>query len=305
MREKQQAEKLRKNPNQDHREESTDTHSAKRWRLIIWLAGLVLISSVLLGSQAAAKDLAPNPHKNCTDNKNYHYNPPGGERPPCDLWRSVEEACISGHDSNWSSPHWCYNKGTKKLNNQNPPVVIVGSKSSVTPCHFMAVPTVPVIGIEDAANRGGRNHYWTNAWDAATLPAPKPDKINQHRYSFKQIGLAVNPPKHRTQHQLHIHIGNVPSDIRKKLLDHLPHHGTWSNFITIKDKSCVMKYIKGKNVPDVFNEVSQHAGEQKMQNLGIILAGHVDKNGHLDGFIILSCEDACVEKWLDYTCPRH
>ncbi|GEM_PF-1179156 len=303
MREKQHAEKLRTNPNQDHREESTDTHSASWWRRVTSLAGLVLISSVLLGSQAVAKDLAPHPDKNCTYKNNHDYIPPKvkGKQPlpPCNLWKSVVAACIKNHDKQWSNHHWCYNKGDKKIKKHvKPPVAIVKEEK----CHFMAVPTKPVIGVEDAHHRD-KYPYWTYAWDAGTEPAPYPKEIKRHL--FKRIGLAVNPRAHRTQHQLHIHIGKVPPDIRGPLLKHLPNHGKWSKIITIKGKNCAIKFIRGTTVPKVFKEVSKHAGESKMKDLGIILAGHVDTKGNLDGFIILSCDNACVEKWLNYQCGHH
>jgi CDP-diacylglycerol pyrophosphatase len=305
MRKKQQAEKLRANPNQDHREESTDTHFASWWRRVTSLAGLLLISSVLLGSQAAAKDLTPKKYmdRNCTDKNIINWKPAGGERPPCDLWKDVASSCIKKIKGRplWKNDHECYNKGNNKLNNHvKPPVVIVAPVKKG--CHFMAVPTVPVIGIEDKHYRS-KHPYWTYAWDAATLPAKYPNRMK--KYKYRQVGLAVNPVAHRTQHQLHIHIGKVPPDIKKKLLDYLPNPGKWSGMFKIKTKDCVKKYIRGTKVPDVFQEVSDHAGDQKMKNLGIILAGHVDKKGHLDGFIILSCENACVERWLDYTCPHH
>jgi CDP-diacylglycerol pyrophosphatase len=331
MREKQQTEKLSKNPNRDHRKKTTDTRSASCLRWVTRLAGLLLISGALSGSQALAQDIEKSSStitcgdghyaykyeknisdrcRDCADPKNKYveYKEHGKKKyhnKACSLWNSVKTSCIDGHHKKWHPPHGCYNKGYQNIG--NPPVVI----EKGTDCHFMAIPTVPVIGVEDKVNRD-KFPYWFYAWAAVTLPAPYPEEINTF-YKFwekkkklkRRIGLAVNPVEHRTQHQLHIHIGKIPPDIRKYLLEkHVPHDKQWHK-LTIKNKDCRAKFVPGKTVPSPFREVSKYSGENKMKDLGIILAGHVNSKDELEGFIILSCDNACVECWLDYTCPQN
>jgi len=287
---KQGREKLRENSNQDHREKATDTHSASWWRRVTRLAGLILISSSLLGSQVAAEDNVPYPYRNCTDPTNHDEKVKG-----CGLWRSIEKSCINWDHTQLQNPHYCYNRFE---NLGNPPVVIVQEKD----CHFLAVPTVPVIGVEDASNRD-KYPYWHYAWLAAAIPAD-PKKIKDLK---KSIGLAINPVKHRTQHQLHIHIGCLTKDMRDLFSEkHIPHNGKWYKLSSerVYNKTCYAKFVKSDPFPSPFKEVSEHFGEANMQHAGIMLAGHVEHNDELKGFYIVSCYDACVEKWLNYHCGQ-
>ena len=135
----QQTVMFRGRPHQDHHEEASEAHSRLRWRWVAWLAAVVLISWSLSGAQVVAGDNVPHPHANCEDPANYTSD-------GCDLWRSVKASCIYGHHNEWHHHHCCYNEFD---NLGSPPVVIVNVKD----CHFLAVPTVPVMGVEDADNR--------------------------------------------------------------------------------------------------------------------------------------------------------
>ena len=308
MSEKRQKEKLRGNSKHDHREMVTNTHSASWWRRVTSLAGLVLISWSLLVSPVVAKDIAPHPNANCTDPDNYmsgsKAHPDDPDHGPCSIWRSLERSCLKDPPEKWSSshhyPHHCYNK----LNwEEPPPVVIVQVKG----CHFLAVPTVPVIGVEDADNRD-KYPYWYYAWLAATIPAT-PITIG---HTKKSVGLAVNPVEHRTQHQLHIHIGRTKYSLRNYLRDHFSHDGKWHHIPAKKvyGKTCYAKFVKydpkKDPFPSPFKEVSERFGEDKMEHAGIILAGDVDKNGSFRGLYIVSCYDTWVEdKFLTFRCDAN
>lgn len=313
MSEKQQTEKLRENSNQDHRETATGTHSAAWWRRGMWLAGLVLISFTLLGSpvlaqecteydsktivKARKQDNAPHFDKDCTDSKNHKDS-------SCSLWRSVDGACNTDPPEKWSSPHGCYNKGYEKYG--NPPVVIFKKKA---PYHFIAVPTVPVIGVEDKRNQD--HPYFLYAWVAAALPAPNPHEIHNFdklgEMKRGSIGLAINPAEKRSQHQLHIHIGTLKDAVRESLKG-VSDDKTWHKLDKnlLWGKECFAKYFK-LPFPSPFKEVYNFCKGDKdlIKRCGIILAGHIDDKGALKGFYVVSCKDAFVEGWLYYESGAH
>lgn len=72
--------------------------------------------------------------------------------------------------------------------------------------HGLALPRVPVLGVEDPKRPAG---VWAFAWTAAKA------RIADER----EILLAVNGPGRRTQDQLHVHILRLRPDGRRRLLD--------------------------------------------------------------------------------------
>jgi CDP-diacylglycerol pyrophosphatase len=70
--------------------------------------------------------------------------------------------------------------------------------------HGLAMPRFPVTGVEDARRPDG---LWSFAWDAARSRIADPS----------EIALAVNPPSHRTQDQLHVHLVRLAADARARV----------------------------------------------------------------------------------------
>lgn len=319
MSEKQRTEKLRENINQDHGKKETDTRSATRWLWVMWLAGLVLISCTLLGSQVVAQectecgsdksDVEPYSHvrpkckksdsdfkksATCKHHPNYDYC-------RCDLWYSVYECCKMQHQDKCDNQQ-CYNNKGYTLFNEGE-------------CHYLLVPTDPVIGVEDKDNRNKHNYFnlarivaEEGIWDVKKL------KVNEHSF-----GLAINPATHRSQHQLHIHIGRLPRPLREKLqkqkkikgkLIGIEHNKQWQT-VKVKytehqvEKTCYgkAKFFKGK-FPWPFSEVRNKFHEDEMKHSGIMVAGN-HKNDKTYGFYIVRCKDAYVEGALNYNCPGH
>lgn len=309
MSEKQQAEKLRLNSNWDHREKAAGTHSAPRWWLVMWLAGLVLISCTLMGSRVVAqectecdsdksdvelyvnvekkpppcvvkgrckRDCVPHPTLTC-DKKS---SPKNFNHPCCGLWRSIQT---------------CKNDKTK-CHDQKRFAKIGYTLFYEGKCHFLLVPTDPVIGVEDKKNRNKHN-YWNDAWYAGDNGVWR---IKHHKST--SLGLAINPATKRSQHQLHIHIGRLPKSVRDKLqAKHVKHDGHWHD-LTINGKKCSAKFFHG-NVPWPFTEVSRKFGESNMKHSGIIVAGSYYNESA--GFYIVSFKDVFVEGLLNYNCPGH
>jgi CDP-diacylglycerol pyrophosphatase len=159
------------------------------------------------------------------------------------------------------------------------------------PCHYLLVPTDPVIGVEDWKNRGKHN-YWKLAWDAAKHGTGD----IKHLKTTKRLALAINPATKRSQHQLHIHIGRLPKQLRNKLNKH---DDNWHK-ITISSKDGYAKFFKGV-FPRVFHQVSKKVLETNMKHYGIIVAESYDKKK--PGFYIVYCKNTFVEGALNYYCP--
>jgi len=296
MSEKHQAEKLRLNSNWDHREKAGGIHSAPRWRLVTWLAGVVLISCTLMGSQVVAQewkegdlrknrsiDSAPDFAKNCEESK------ANRDSDSCSLWGSVKKCCVDKHPN-------CHVKGVPQKCYKNYGYTLFDEGK----CHFMLVPTDPVIGVEDKNNRGKHN-YWGLAWNAAVKGYWKIKRLSKW-----WIGLAINPAGRRSQHQLHIHIGSV-TKFRDKLQEkYVPHNSQWHKIKNgIKGHKCYAKFFEG-NFPRVFHEVSKEVKEHNMKHTGIIVAGS-HKKDKKKGFYIVNFYDknhpkneVYVEGLLDY-----
>lgn len=311
MSEKERTERLRKNANEDHREKATDTHSASWWRWVTRLAGLVLISWSLLGSQAMAQECyqcgsskSDDGHDAYAENDRVvSLDDSNAGKDRNSLWNSVKRACIDCTndkcDTSWSYTHCCYNKAAAVCKVQGVgryPVVILIVKD----CHFLLVPTDRVTGVEDTLHRD-THPYWNWVWLAAATPY-NPIK---HKVSDNSIGLAINPKTHRGQDQLHIHIGSLRNFLRGLLSEkYVPHNGNWHQLPArdVYGKTCHAKFVNSSPFPSPFKEVSGHFGEGNMQHAGIILAGHVE-GGILKGYYIVSCYDTFVEDWLYYNCP--
>ncbi len=302
MSEKERTEKLRENANQDHRKTATDTHSTSWWRWVTWLAGLVLISWSLSGSQVLAQecyecgssksddghyayaekdrvvsfDNVPNPNANCNDSRNKCDH-------GCGLWRDVSYCCNGTDPCPQPKPPKCSDKQCYKQYGY----ALVKEQD----CHFLLVPTDPVIGVEDTNNRNKHN-YWNDAWYCA-----QQGKWKIKHHTRTSLGLAINPATKRSQHQLHIHIGRLKKPLREMLqAKNVKHDGSWYA-LKIDRKDCHAKFFQGQ-FPWPFTEVSK---EFDMYHSGIIVAGSYYKE--TEGFYIVRYYDVYVEGLLNYECP--
>lgn len=301
-------------------------HFALRRTLLSCLAALFLVLVMLSGSQLAAQDfktpdftLCNGGHYawtgeknitdrclNCAQEVNKYINQPGKiENKACHLWSSVEKCLDDLNDLN--CPH------INKKYSKDAGVVIV-DKLNENLCHWLVVPSEAVIGAEDKNNREKIPlDYWYCSWLAAYWQIIKPAIL-----PTTEIGLAVNPATHRTQHQLHIHIGRLSKQLRNTLtlntVSSIPHypnftqitvypsgktgkqyeHICWATFITPEH------YKPSGGFPAVFTIVSEQVHEHNMINYGIIVAGaNADEE---EGYYICDCEGWGGEAALDYTC---
>ncbi len=287
----------------------------------LWAAALFLVWVILSGSQLGAQE----PEKQAYDTFHcgdghwaYTYEkdisdrcldckqPVNKSSEACSLWRSAQD-CIE----NSNCPH-CDKSYTKSYG------AVLFDKDSKDPkireCHWLVVPSDPVIGVEDLKRRETHN-YWYDAWLAATTV------IKPKILPTTDIGLAINPATGRGQHQLHIHIGRLPNDLRNTLNRQnihryplwkqitvstynkitgktTPHTGCYATFITPKD------YLPGEKFPAPFSQRdTTQVKEHNMPHYGIIVASQKDTEKE-KGFYVCYCKDTSVEYALDYRCQQ-
>lgn len=294
----------------------------------LWVTALLLVLVILSGSQLAAQDLEETPDFTICDDGHYAWTGENTISDRClDCAQEVNKFSID-HDGTvnnkgcglWNSVEKCLNDsncpGINKDYSKNFGIVIF-DKSKQKLCHWLVVPSDPVIGAEDKNNREKITpNYWYCAWAAASIPVIEPTIIPK-----TEIGLVVNPATHRTQHQLHIHIGRLPNQLRQTLtlntetlIPHYPdfaqitvhpsgktgtknEHICWATFITPKN------YQLSGGFPAVFTIVSEQVHEHNMINYGIIVAGA--NAGEEEGYYICDCEGWGAEGALDYRCMDH
>ena len=74
--------------------------------------------------------------------------------------------------------------------------------------HGLALPRTPVRGVEDPLRPEG---IWAFAWDVAV-----------QRIAPEQLALVVNPQRHRSQNQLHVHLLRLAADARQNMIAEAP-----------------------------------------------------------------------------------
>jgi CDP-diacylglycerol pyrophosphatase len=80
--------------------------------------------------------------------------------------------------------------------------------------HIVIVPTVRIVGIEDASlQSASAPNFFEDAWEARKYVLDRAPR----RVRGDEIGLAVNSKAGRTQDQLHIHVDCVNMDVRRAL----------------------------------------------------------------------------------------
>lgn len=284
---------------------------------IAWLriAVLSLVLAVVSGPKLAAQEPVGSDFIQCSDGHYAYFHE-----------RNIEDRCLdcaqpvnryskdqdgTAHNSAcglWNSTQECIDRShcpsIDKTDAKSYGVVLF-DKLRQGHCHWMVVPLDPVIGVEDKINRETQTHnYWLCAWLAATkLIKPK-------IHHAEHIGLAANPPTHRTQHQLHIHIGRLPKDLRDTLkLSNIARYPEWTKIriervrkdchVTFVTPGYYHQYPRGE-FPAVFSVVSKAVQEHHMIDYGIIVAGqNTDEEA---GFYICNCKGVAAEHALDYTC---
>ena len=74
--------------------------------------------------------------------------------------------------------------------------------------HGLALPRTPVRGVEDPLRPEG---LWAFAWD-----------VGAQKIAPEQLALVVNPQRHRSQNQLHVHLLRLAADARQNMIAEAP-----------------------------------------------------------------------------------
>ena len=100
-------------------------------------------------------------------------------------------------------------------------------------CRFIVWALNPSIGLEDTHTRTDYP-YWNHAWRAS-------QHLVKPAFPEDWLGLIIQSPIDRGQHQLHIHIGRLFPDYRKAI-DHLQKDPTVTQQIVIRDRLFFARY---------------------------------------------------------------
>jgi CDP-diacylglycerol pyrophosphatase len=165
--------------------------------------------------------------------------------------------------------------------------------------HFLLIPTSAIPGIESSALLApDAPNYFDAAWQARGRLAP----IVGHEVPRDKVGLAVNPPRARSQDQLHIHIECLRPDVLTAL-SRAKLNESWSA-IDLGGTSYMARTIAGEDLKhaDPFKLLA--AGmPQPGKTLGdytLVVAG--TGSVREPGFIVLASTTAAGELLLDSTC---
>jgi CDP-diacylglycerol pyrophosphatase len=167
--------------------------------------------------------------------------------------------------------------------------------------HFLLIPTKVLAGIESAELLNADTpNYFSAAWQARDRVAA----VVGHRVSRDAVGLAVNPPRARSQDQLHIHIECLRPDVFMSLHEAAEAiKYTWST-VRIGGAHYDALRIMGEDLDGTnpFELLAKHIppADHVMGDYTLVLAGMQFSTG--PGFILLASAGPAGELLLDSTC---
>jgi CDP-diacylglycerol pyrophosphatase len=173
-------------------------------------------------------------------------------------WPRIEAACTQDRKCKDTTEVWAETRDY---------VVIRDIKMCGCPqgfVHGLAIPRARVTGIEDPLRPDG---IWRFAWDVA-----------QKRISDESaIALVVNPPRLRSQDQLHVHILRLKNDFRQRFA-RLP-------------------ASRIEDLDGAWRAASQIAAEMNLHDYGVLVVRHPD-----GGFMVRVEKDSPERLYTDWTC---
>lgn len=167
--------------------------------------------------------------------------------------------------------------------------------------HFLLIPTKTISGIESPALiEPGAPNYFAFAWQARKHLA----EVTGHEVPREDIGLAVNPPRARSQDQLHIHIECLRGDVVRAIADSADRLGTSWTRLAIGDARFAARRLAGADLGER-NPFEILAGDPPDPRHGpsdytLVLAGRQFPDG--PGFVLLAGIERAGELLLDSSC---
>ena len=166
--------------------------------------------------------------------------------------------------------------------------------------HFLLIPTQTITGIESAALiEPGEPAYFSAAWAAHD----RLGAVVGHEVADEVVGLAVNPMRHRSQDQLHIHIECLRPDVRDALAQHAARITTAWSALRLGDSSYWVRRIGADlKTEDPFKVLASDFPEsdRAMGDYTLVVAGAAAGGGR--HFFLLTSTTAAGELLLDSTC---
>jgi CDP-diacylglycerol pyrophosphatase len=173
-------------------------------------------------------------------------------------WPRIEAACTQDIKCKDTSEVWAETRDY---------VVIRDIKMCGCPqgfVHGLAIPRARVTGIEDPHRPDG---IWRFAWDAA-----------QKRIGDEfAVALVVNPPRLRSQDQLHVHILRLKNDARQRFAG--------------------LPASRIEDLDGVWRAASQSAAEMNLHDYGVLVVRDLD-----GGFMVRVEKDSPELLYTDWTC---
>lgn len=167
--------------------------------------------------------------------------------------------------------------------------------------HFLLIPMKTISGIESPAlTEPGAPNYFAFAWQARGHLA----EATGHEVPREDIGLAVNPPRARSQDQLHIHIECLRGDVLRAIADSADRlDASWTP-ITIGDARFVARGLAGADLGarNPFEILAKDPPDPRHRpsDYTLVLAGRQFRDG--PGFVLLAGLERAGELLLDSTC---
>ena len=167
--------------------------------------------------------------------------------------------------------------------------------------HFLLIPTSRIPGIESPLiSQPDAPNYFAFAWRARSYLAGKAG----HRVPRETVGLAVNPPRARSQDQLHIHIECLRSDVLRALADASGHlEDAWTP-VEIGGAHFEARRLSGEELGErnPFEILARQPPDPRRSpaDYTLVLAGMQFREG--PGFALLAGTERAGELLLDSAC---
>ena len=167
--------------------------------------------------------------------------------------------------------------------------------------HFLLIPTRTIPGIESPLLYAtGAPNYFAFAWEARG----RLTDVVGHGIPRGAVGLAVNPPKARSQDQLHIHVECLSPEVVRAIDDASDRLGAAWMPVRIGGASFEARRLMGESLGDR-NPFQMLARDIPDAQLGpadytLLLAGKQFRDG--PGFVLLAGTERAAELLLDSSC---
>jgi CDP-diacylglycerol pyrophosphatase len=167
--------------------------------------------------------------------------------------------------------------------------------------HFLLIPTRTIPGIESPLlYAAGAPNYFSFAWEARS----RLTGVVGHSVPRSAVGLAVNPPKARSQDQLHIHVECLRPEVIRAIDDVAGRLGASWTTVQIGDAHFEARRLMGETLGDrnPFQMLARDIPDARLSpaDYTLLLAGKQFSDG--PGFVLLVGTERAAELLLDSSC---